>query len=390
MQFKHTKRNVALLSLCQALGNTGNIIVFSVSALAASQIAPSKALSTVPLFIQFLSATLTTVPASFLMKKIGRKAGFMVGSVMASIGGGLAFMAVSQGNFPLFCLGSVFIGILVGFIPYYRFAAVDAAEESFKNNAISLVLAGGVLAAIIGPTLADVSVDLFNARYSGNFVIITVLPVLSIALLSFMKIAPIPGDSKQGARPIAEIVRQPKFILALLGGMIGYGAMSVLMVSTPLSMNHNALSFENITFVIQWHVLGMFAPSFVTGGLIRRFGVYRILVTGAMLNLGCIAINVTGTSLYHFWVALVLLGIGWNFLFIGASSLLTECYVEKEKAAVQAINEFCILLTVSFSSLFSGVLFDWVGWKVLNYLVLPQIILILCISLWISLRRRSV
>ena len=386
MQLKNTKRNVALLSFCQALGIAGNIIVFSVSALAASEIAPSKALATIPLFIQYLSAMFTTIPASFLMKKIGRKAGFMIGSGMSGIGGAISFFAITTGSFPIFCLGSAFIGILIGFIPYYRFAAVDAAEESFKNNAISLVLAGGVLAALAGPTLADFSVNLFPVEYAGSFIMLLILPALSIGLLAFVKIAPIPENPKQGGRPIKEIVKQPKFILALLGGMIGYGAMSMLMVSTPLSMKHSALTFENITFVIQWHVLGMFAPSFITGSLIKKFGVYRILTVGALLNLGCIITNIAGTSFYHFWTALFLLGVGWNFLFIGASSLLTECYTESEKAAIQGMNEFLILLTVSISSLFSGVLFELVGWKMINYILLPQISLILIISLWISFR----
>ncbi len=390
MQKQNIKRNVTLLSLCQALGFTGNIIVFSVSALAASEIAPDKSFATIPLFIQYLSAMLTTIPASFLMKKLGRKAGFMMGSTMASIGGGIAFTAVTLGSFPLFCVGSAFLGIMVGFMPYYRFAAVDAANEKFKNNAISLVLAGGVLAAIAGPSLADFSVELFKAEYAGNYFMLLLLPLISICLLFFVKIAPIEEESDEGARPVLEIIKQPKFVLALLGGIVGYGAMSVLMVSTPLSMKHSALTFENITLVIQWHVLGMFAPSFITGSLIKRFGVYRILIVGAILNLVCISININGTGLYHFWAALFLLGVGWNFLFISASSLLTECYNESEKATVQAMNEFLILLTVSMSSLFSGLLFEWVGWKTINYLVLPQIALILMISLWVIFRKKLV
>ena len=388
MQKHNIKRNVTLLSLCQALGFTGNIIVFSVSALAALEIAPSKAMATIPLFIQYLAAMLTTIPASFLMKKWGRKLVFMFGSLSAIIGGGLAFSAINLGNFPLFCVGSGFLGILVGVMPYYRFAAVDAANDQFKNNAISLVLAGGVLAAIAGPTLADFSVGLFKVQYAGNFFLLLLLPIFTLCLLFMVKIADIEEKPEEGARPILEIIRQPKFILALMGGIIGYGAMSTLMISTPLSMKHSALNFENITLVIQWHVLGMFAPSFVTGSLIKRFGVYRVLITGAILNLACIGINLNGTSLSHYWVALFLLGVGWNFLFIGASSLLTECYNESEKATVQAMNEFLILFTVSISSLFSGILFDWIGWRAINYLVLPQITLILLISLWISFRKK--
>ncbi|MFH2133147.1 MAG: MFS transporter [bacterium] len=388
MQTRFTKRNVALLSFCQALGITGNIIVFSVSALAGAELAPGRALATIPLFIQYLSAMLTTIPASFLMKRLGRKTGFMIGSAMASLGGGLAFIALNLHSFVLFCAGSALLGILVGVMPYYRFAAVDAADERFKNNAISLVLAGGVLAAIAGPTIANVSVKFFRTVYAGNFFVLLILPLITVFLLLFVKMPPLSEKPNEGARSITQISRQPKFLLALLGGMIGYGAMSLLMISTPLSMKHSLLPFENITLVIQWHVLGMFAPSFVTGSLIKRFGVYRILIAGAVLNLACIIINIAGSSLYHYWVALFLLGVGWNFLFIGASSLLTECYTESEKAKVQAMNEFLILVTVSTSSLFSGILFEWLGWKLINYLVLPQIILILLISLWIVFSTR--
>lgn len=268
-------------------------------------------------------------------------------------------------------------------MPYYRFAAVDAADEQFKNNAISFVLAGGVIAAIVGPTLADISVNFFAVTYSGNFLMLVLLPLLSVVLLFFVKIAPTEIQQNSNVRSLATIFKQPRFVLALLGGIIGYGVMSLLMVSTPLSMKHSALPFENITLVIQWHVLGMFAPSFVTGSLIKRFGVYRILTTGAMMNLACIMINLNGSSLIHYWVALFLLGVGWNFLYIGASSLLTECYSESEKAKVQAVNEFLILATVSTSSLFSGVLFDLFGWGVVNLLVLPQIGIILLIIFWV-------
>jgi MFS family permease len=386
MRNLNTIRNVVLLSFCQALGNTGNIIVFSVSALAAMEIVSNKSLATVPLFIQFLAATITTVPASFLMERYGRKTGFILGSFMACIGGGLAFIAIGSSNFLLFCLGSAFIGILIGFIPYYRFAAIDSASEPFKNTALSLVLAGGVLAAIIGPTLADFSKDLFQTEYSGNFLLILLLPLVSISLLTFIKIVPREDARQENARPILEIIRKPKFLLALFGGIISYGVMALLMVATPISMKHSALPFVNITFVIQWHVLGMFAPSFFTGGLIQKFGVYKVLISGGICNLCCVAINMTGTSLYHYWTALFLLGIGWNFLFIGASSLLTECYSESEKALVQAINEFLILLTVSISSLTSGILMEFFGWKALNLFVLPQIVAILCATLWLYLR----
>lgn len=379
-------RNVIILALCQALGITGNIIIFSVSALAALEIAPSHTLATLPLFLQYATATVTTIPASFFMKRFGRKRGFVLGSAMASLGGSIAFFGLRSGSFPLFCLGSAFIGILIGFIPYYRFAATDMAGESFKSIALSLVLAGGVLAAVAGPSLADMSKDLFSTMYAGNFFMLILLPFVTIILLQFVKIIPPDEGRDKVGRPIKVIIRQPKFLLALIGGIIGYGVMSLLMIATPLSMKHSNLPFTNITLVIQWHVLGMFTPSFFTGNLIRKFGVYRILIAGAISNLLCVTINLTGTSLYHYWSALFLLGIGWNFLFISASSLLTECYQESEKALVQAMNEFLILLTVSASSLSSGVLMGLFGWRTINFLVLAPITLILVVAIWLMIQ----
>ncbi|NQU64968.1 MAG: MFS transporter [SAR324 cluster bacterium] len=379
-------RNIIILALCQAMGITGNIIIFSVSALAALEIAPTKALATLPLFLQYATATITTIPASFFMKRFGRKLGFVLGSSMASLGGGIAFLGLRTGNFPLFCLGSALIGVLIGYIPYYRFAAIDTASESFKSIALSLVLAGGVLAAVAGPSLADLSKDLFSTMYAGNFFMLILLPFVTITLLQFVKIPPPAEERSEAARSLRDIIRQPKFLLALCGGMIGYGVMSLLMVATPLSMKHSNLSFSNITLVIQWHVLGMYIPSFFTGSLIKWFGVYKILIAGALSNLLCVAINLSGTSLHHYWAALFLLGIGWNFLFISASSLLTECYRETEKALVQSMNEFLILLTVSVSSLSSGVLMGLFGWRTVNLLVLTPIVLILAVAVWLMLQ----
>ena len=382
----NTYRNVIILALCQALGITGNIIVFSVSALAALEIAPTQSLATVPLFLQYATATVTTIPASFFMKRFGRKSGFILGSCLACVGGSIAFFGVQSGSFALFCLGSAFIGTLIGVIPYYRFAAIDSASESIKSVALSLVLAGGVLAAFAGPSLADISTNLFRTMYAGNFFMLALLPLLTITLLQFVKIEPPAGEPIQSARALTEIIRQPKFLLALSAGIIGYGAMSLLMIATPLSMKHSSLPFANITLVIQWHVLGMFLPSFFTGNLIQKFGVYRILIAGAFCNLACVAINLNGTSLYHYWSALVLLGVGWNFLFISASTLLTECYRETEKALVQAMNEFLILLTVSDSSLTSGVIMGLFGWRTINLMVLSPIMLILVVAVWLRIR----
>jgi MFS family permease len=389
MPLDRSARNVVLLALCQALAMTGNSLVMTVSALAGHMLADDKSLATLPLGLQFTATMAATIPASLLMKQIGRRAGFSLGTLIGAAGGLVSSFAILDGNFPLFCLGSGVYGISVGFAFYYRFAAADTASDAFRSRAISFVMAGGVVAAICGPTLAKWSHDWFEpVLFAGSYAAIVGLALAALALLQFVDIPrPSVAERRESGRPLGEIMRQPVFVVAVLGAMIGYGAMSLVMTATPLAMLAGRFGFADTAFVIQWHVLGMFAPSFFTGHLIRRFGVLNIMLTGALLFVACAAVNLSGVGIVQFWAALALLGVGWNFLFVGSTTLVTEAYTAPERAKSQAVNDFLVFGTAALASLASGALHNLFGWQAVNLGILPPILLTVMASLWLKHRR---
>ncbi len=385
---KHTKTNVMILALCQAFTITTNAIVLTVSGLAGLMLASDKSLANVPLALQFFGTALTAVPASYFMRRHGRRAGFMLGAVIGVIGGIICTIAVHTNTFWLFGLGGFLLGVFNGFALYYRFAAADTASVEFRSKAISLVLAGGVLAAIIGPEIAKFSRDLFATEFAGTYMSITFLPLICFVLLPMVRI-PLEQkpETSSKSRKLAVIMRQPIVAVAILGGVVSYGVMSFLMTATPLAMHAHSHIFSDTAFVIQWHVLGMFAPSFVTGHLINRFGVLRVMMTGVILNFLCVAINLQGTAVGHFWLGLLLLGIGWNFLFVGSTTLLTKGYSEAEKAKTQAINEFAVFSTMVISSMSSGKIQHYFGWQIVNYGSLPFLLIMLLAILYLQLQK---
>ncbi len=391
MALDRSVRNVTVLALCQALAMTGNALVITVAALAGHMLAEDKSLATLPLAIQFLGTMAATIPASLLMKQIGRRAGFSVGIAFAVAGGAVSSTAILTANFPLFCVGAALYGCFAGFALFYRFAAADTASESFRSKAISLVMAGGVVAAIFGPELAKWSRVWFEpALFVGCYVAIVGLAVTTLILLQFIDSPRPPAEARrQSGRPLAAIMGQPVFIVAVVGGMMGYAVMSLVMTATPLAMQAHALDFGDTAFVIQWHMLGMFAPSFVTGHLIKRFGALNIMVMGAVLALGFVAVNLTGVAVVQFWAALVLLGIGWNFLFVGSTALLTEAYAPAEMAKTQAINDFLVFGAVALASLSSGALHHLFGWQAVNFAVVAPLVLTVAASLWLKQRRTT-
>ncbi len=385
------RRNVLLLALCQAFFMTSTSAVVTSAALIGHSLAEDKALATLPLGMQFVAVMLVTAPASFLMKRIGRRGGFTVGLVIGLIGAGLAIIAIREADFVLFCIASLLIGTFNGFGQYYRFAAADAAEESYKSRAISLVMAGGVIASI-GPLLANLSKDLLPPDvFAGVYLLVAMLLIASLITLRFVDI-PKPGAAERGGgRPLIRIVRQPIFIVAALGGMVGYMLMSLLMSATPLAMHSAGHDFFNTAQVIQWHVFAMFAPAFFTGHLIRWFGTSTIMTAGAVLIGACAVINLVGVELIYFWIAGMLLGVGWCFLFVGATTLVTESYSPAEKAKTQAANDFLVFGTVACAALLSGVLHEWLGWQAMNYIALPflAIVLVALFAMLIARRRRT-
>ena len=367
---------------------TATSAIVTSAALIGHSLAEDKALATLPLAMQFIAVMAITAPASFLMKRIGRRDGFTVGLCIGLVGVFLAIVAIRNSDFVLFCIASFLVGTFNGFGQYYRFAAADTAEDAFKSRAISLVMAGGVIASL-GPLLANYSKDLLpNNLFAGVYVAIAVLYVASLLTLRFVAI-PRPGAAERasGGRPLHVIMRQPVFIVAALGGIVGYMLMSLLMSATPLAMLGAGHDFFNTAQVIQWHVFAMFAPAFFTGHLIRRFGISTIMGAGAVLIAACVAINLAGVDLAYFWVAGMALGVGWCFLFVGATTLVTEAYTPPEKAKTQAANDFLVFGSVACAALLSGMLHEWIGWQVMNYAALPFVAVVL-VALFTMLRRR--
>jgi MFS family permease len=388
MDTKHARSDVYLLAICQALLATANAVVISTSALVGQTLAPDG-LATLPLFLQFVAIMSTTLPASLLMRRIGRRAGFSIGGGFALSAGLLGSGAILAGSFVLFCVASFAYGVFMAFGLYYRFAAADAASASFRPRAISYVLAGGIVAAIAGPELAKATDDLFGpALFAGSYAAIAGLGGLTILTLAFLRM-PLPSaEERTGeSRPLLEIMRQPAFVVALTAAAIAQGAMVLVMTATPLAMAFCGHDFDQTAFVIQWHVLGMFAPSFFTGHLISRFGVLNVMAVGVLLILTCLGIALSGIEVAQFWAALLLLGVGWNFMFVGATTLLTTTYEPPEKARIQAINDLAIFAIAALASLSSGVLHHLIGWQAVNLSMILPMLLMLGGILWLRLRQ---
>ena len=383
--------SVYLLALCQALMMSCSTLMISVAALVGLQLAEDKSLATLPLSIQFLALMATSIPASFIMQRWGRKAGFYLASVVGVIGGGLAIWSIINEHFWGFTLATACVGFFNGFGNYFRFAAVDIAQESVKSKAISYVMAGGVIAAFVGPNLAKLGQPIFpEAAYAGAYVYVVLIYLLMMGILYFTRLpAAEPMQSAKKGRTVMQLFQQPKFIVAVICSTLGYSVMTLVMTATPLAMKHHMHPFDDTAFVIQWHVLGMFAPSFFTGSLIKRFGVLNILLAGVVLGFLSVGTNLLGTSMWHFWVGLVLLGLSWNFLFIGGTSLLTDAYRPEEKAKAQASNDFIMFSTVAAASLFAGYLQHHFGWEMVNMGVIPAIAVMLMAVLWLRLQPKA-
>ena len=383
------RRNVRLLSGCFALSTTSNVILMSVSALVGYQLAGDKSLATLPAALMWVGTAAATVPASFLMQRIGRRLGFMTGALFGVAGAGLGYWAVASHDFALFCLAVAVIGAFNGFNFYFRFAGAEVAGESYRSRAIALVMAGGVVAAIAGPQIARAANDWFMpTAYLGPFVAIAGVAVVICVTVSFVRIPKPTAVQLRGGRPLGTIVRQPVFLVAALSGVVAYGVMILLMTVTPLAMVMQGHPFDDAAFVIQWHVLAMFAPSFFSGHLIRHFGALTVITWGAVATLACIGVAVLGSAVLHFWLAMILLGVGWNFLFVGATTLLAEVCTTAERAKTQALNEFVVFGCAAVGSYLSGNLHHYLGWEALNLAALPPLLAVLCAALWLDRQQR--
>ena len=385
-----TKRNVILLAICQALAQSGSSLTATVAALAGFLIAQDKSLATLPMAFQFLGTMLSTIPASFFMRRFGRRVGFTVGMCFGLAGAGLSVYALFSINFPLLVFGALLLGIHNAFWQYYRFAATDTASEEYRSRAISYVLAGGVVAAFVGPQLATVSIDLFEpVKFAGGYAAIMAIILVSMCVMQFVQIPrPSAEERSRSGRPLLEIISQPKFVVALMSSMFGYAAMILMMTATPLAMQFCGHGFGDTAFVIQWHMVGMFAPSFFTGHIIKRFGVLNVITVGIILMFGSAAIGFSGIAVTQFWWALFLLGVGWNFMFIGGTTLVVESYRPEERAKVQAFHDFMVFTFVAIASFSSGSIQHLWGWDWINTAMVIPMAVVLLATAWLRLYNR--
>lgn len=364
---------VLLLSLCQALLVSGNILLIAVSPLIGQSLAPSPWLSTLPVATQWLGLMLATLPASLIMGRLGRKRGFVIGNLIGFAGTVAAYLALLANHFAAFAVATTAIGVGIGFGQLYRFAAIELAPSGARDRAIGLVMGGGVLAAFFGPWLARISQDAVTTPFLGSFVGLGALYLIALALLLVVPLPPLDPSTRHGKRrPLGELLAQPKLWLAVLAAMIGYGVMNLAMTATPLAMASDGHAFHHVSMTIQWHVLAMFAPSFFTGQLTQRFGTTRMIALGCVLLCASALSALAPSSLAGFNVTLILLGLGWNFTFLPATGLLTECHLPAEKARVQAANEFLVFSTAAITALAAGPLIQWLGWQTLNLWLLPM------------------
>lgn len=378
-------RNIGVLAACQALLFTNNSTLIAINGLAGLSLAPYAALATLPVTCWVLGGAIATMPASLHMKRVGRQRGLTLGTFFGIVGALICAAAISGGSFWLLCLGTLVWGAYNAYGQYYRFVAADLATPDFKANAISLVLAGGLVGGILGPTTSRYTIGLLEPKFMGAYLALIGFALLTMVLLRFVRIpTPTQAERTQSGRPLSKIAAQPKFIVAVLAGAVSYGVMNFLMTSTPIAMQVCGHPYGDAAFVISSHVVAMFAPSFFTGRLIRRFGLLTVMLTGAALNLACIGVALAGIAVANFWWAMVLLGVGWNFLYIGGTTLLTDTYRPEERAKAQGANDQAIFIMMVLSSFTSGMTVTSAGWERVNLMALPLIALVAAALVWFA------
>lgn len=384
------KRTVLLLSAAQALFQTSSVIVVTLSGLAGQTLAVDKSLATLPMAMLMVAAAALMIPASLLMQRFGRKAGFLLGALLGGLAGVTTAAALWLHDFWLFVAGNMLVGGYQAFAQYYRFAAADAASLAFKSRAIAWVTAGGVVAALAGTLIARHTQHIGATPFLYSYLAMVLLSLGALVVISRLRLVPpstSSGDAAEPARPLLQVMLQPVFVTALTSSAVGYAVMMLVMTATPLAMHAHGQT-DSAT-VILWHVLGMFVPSFFTGNLIQRFGVLAIMATGILLLGLQVAINLSGVQFLHFLSALILLGVGWNFLFIGGTALLTEAYHPSERARTQAAHDFLVFGAMSLASFAAGALLNRFGWQAVNWVAVPFLVLALMAVLGLQLLRRK-
>jgi MFS family permease len=391
-----TRRNLFLLACCQAIGQAGSTLMLAATALSVVTFYHNRDLATLPVTLQHLGIMIAVFPAAALMQRMGRRFVFRVGSFFGMVGGAIVALGLYTATFALMCLGGLVLGFAVASLPMYRFAAVELVPASYRAKAISWVTAGGVAAGIIGPNIVRFTYDQILPLYLAAFIALIGIHAIVFIIMGFINFPPpkeasveVDGTAIAPPRPLLEIASQPRFIAAVISGMVAFGVMSFLMSASPLAIVACGLPHMEAHWVIFMHVMGMFVPSFFTGNLITRYGTINIMLCGiALLLLGVFA-ALAGNHEWHFRISLTLNGIGWNFLFIGATNLVTTCYRPNERFKVQALNDFLIFGTTAIVSFLAGFLHERLGWVPLNFASIPLLLTAVLVVTWLRFQREQ-
>lgn len=382
-------RNLWLLAICQGLLLTNNVTFIAINGLVGLGIAPLGWMATLPVMGYVVGGALSTGLVARTQQRFGRRGSFQIGLAVAVGSALLCAYAASSKNFWLLCFATVVAGYYNANAGLYRFAAAELALPAWREKAVSMVMAGGLIGAVAGPNLATFTREALSVPFAGAYIALAAVALLSMAVMHFIEFPPSPTRKEAaGGRPLGEIMRQPVFIVSAAAGALSYGVMNLLMAATPIAMQICSLPFSDAALVLEWHVIGMFAPGFFTGHLIRRFGALPVMGMGLALNLGCIVVALSGVDLHHFLVALFLLGVGWNFLFTGSTTLSLTAYTAEERDRAQGALNFCVFATLALTSFASGVLVTTQGWQLLNYGSLVPVALTGAALLWLAQTQR--
>ncbi|WP_312404611.1 MFS transporter [Brevundimonas sp.] len=384
------RRNITVLTAAQALGGASAPIVMSLGGLVGHQLAPDPAMATVPVSVFGLGLAAGTIPAALIMRRFGRRIGYLLGALFGVAAGSVAALGIFANAFWIFTVGTFIAGLYGAYVQSYRFAAADAAEGPLKAKAISWVMVGGLAGAVIGPQLVIWTRDAIGGTpFAGSFVSQAILPLIAIPILMQLRAPPIgeTGTDRGGGRSLGQILTAPRYVLAVTAGVVSYAMMALLMTGAPLAMVDHGHSVGSAALGIQWHLLAMFGPSFVTGRLMARFGKERVTAVGLALIAVAAAIGLSGVAVAHFWATLIVLGIGWNFSFIGATAMVTDCHTPEERAKAQGANDFLVFGATAGVSFLAGAVLNSGGWTMLNWMIFPPIVLILVPLVWRAARR---
>ena len=383
-------KNLWLLAVCQGLFLTNNVTFIAINGLVGLSMAPAGWMATLPVMGYVVGGALSTGLVAKTQTRFGRKTSFQFGLLVAFLSALACAYAAVDKNFWLLVATTVVAGYYNANAQLYRFAAAELADAASREKAVSLVMAGGLIGAIAGPNLAAQTRGMTDVPFAGAYIALSGVALLSMLILAFIKFPPAPPKrAATGGRPLSQIMRQPVFIVSAISGALGYGVMNLLMAATPIAMQQCSLPFSDVALVLEWHVIGMFAPGFFTGHLIKRFGTLTIMGVGVVLNAMCIAIALSGVDLHQFLAALFLLGVGWNFLFTGSTTLSLQTYTPEEKDKAQGALNFFVFATLAVSSFASGVLVTTRGWDLLNYGSMLPVALTGVALIWLALRQRS-